>query len=56
MWRVVHATLSEEGCVRCGGNLEQLDDGVELLPLAGRERRFSVQKPTADPAIEAAAS
>jgi hypothetical protein len=48
----VHVTLSEEGCVRCGGDLEQLDDGVELLPLHG-ERRFSIPSPTSPP-LEAA--
>jgi hypothetical protein len=53
VWRVVHVALSEEGCVRCGGDLEQLDDGLELLPLAGRERRFSIPNPAAASALDA---
>lgn len=44
MWRVVHVTLSEEGCIRCGGQLEPLGDGVELYPIHGA-RRFSVAAP-----------
>ena len=54
MWRVVHVTLSEEGCVRCGGTLEQLSDGFELLPLRGRERRFSIPSPTRESVLETA--
>ena len=32
MWRVVHVTLSEEGCIRCGGSLEGIEEPVEFFP------------------------
>jgi hypothetical protein len=32
--------LSQEGCVRCGGDLEPIADRQDLLELHQRERRF----------------
>jgi len=46
--------LSEEGCVRCGGDLEPIPDGLELLPLRGGERRFSIPSPARESAPAAA--
>ena len=55
MWRVVHVMLSEEGCVRCGGTLEPIADGHELLPLRGRrERRYSIPNQANAPALDVA--
>ena len=53
MWRVVHLMLSEEGCVRCGGDLEPIADGVELLPDRGGERRFSIPHPAQQAGLDA---
>jgi hypothetical protein len=47
-------TLSEEGCVRCGGKLEAIADGHELLPRRGGERRYSIPNPVTEPALDAA--
>jgi predicted nucleic acid-binding Zn-ribbon protein len=41
VWRVVHVMLSQEGCVRCGGDLEAIGDRQDLLELHERERRFA---------------
>jgi hypothetical protein len=49
VWRVVHVMLSQEGCVRCGGDLEAIGDRQDLLELHHRERRFAPQLPTVEP-------
>ena len=49
MWRVVHVMLSEEGCVRCGGDLEAIGDSQDLLELHERERRFAPPVPAVKP-------
>ena len=52
MWRVVHVMLSQEGCVRCGGDLEPVDDRQDLLELHERERRFAPPGPRAGAAVD----
>jgi hypothetical protein len=44
--------LSQEGCVRCGGDLEPIGDRQDLLELHERERRFAPPGPRAVPTVD----
>jgi hypothetical protein len=36
VWQVVHVTLAVEGCIRCGGTLEEITSGEWSVHLRNR--------------------